>query len=234
MMMTVRMSFPSKSKTLSSPRGEIRITFNDAASADMTAMMRSVATNSFIFFLVRSLNGLQRFKGLQGINQGGSANSSTYLCEVGLLTDEEPLAGPCLLRSWDVLTMSCYWFPTRYFLLSLLHLGWRLYDSCRGTQPHYYPPDAPGNPPTHQPNYYYTINSTITQPRPTHLVVATGCCSTPLSRIPKCHFWGMWRIGHLKCFDFNSDSVFVDWCDKRKSYSHLREPAKYCLTDFLR
>ena len=99
MMMTVRMSFPSKSKTLSSPRGEIRITFNDAASADMTAMMRSVATNSFIFSLVRSLNGLQRFKGLQGINQGGSANSSTYLCEVGLLTDEEPLADPCLFRS---------------------------------------------------------------------------------------------------------------------------------------
>ena len=41
------------------------------------------------------------------------------------------------------------------------------------------------------------------------------------------------KNGHLKCFDFNSDSVFVDWCDKRKSYSHLREPAKYCLTDFL-
>ena len=91
-------------------------------------------------------------------------------------------------EAWDVLTMSCYWFPTRYFLLSLLHLSWRLYDSCRGTQPHYYPPDPPGNPPIHQPNYYYTINSTITQPRPSHLVVATGCCSTPLSRIPKCHF----------------------------------------------
>ena len=115
MMMTVRMSFPSKSKTLSSPRGEIRITFNDAASAEMTAMMRSDATNSFIFSLVRSLNGLQRFKGLQGINQGGSANSSTYLCEVGLLTDEEPLADPCLPRSLGCVNNQLLLIPHKIF-----------------------------------------------------------------------------------------------------------------------
>ena len=115
MMMTVRMSFPSKSKTLSSLRGEIRIPFNDAASAEMTAMMRSVATNSFIFFLVRSLNGLQRFKGLQGINQGESANSSTYLCEVGLLTDEDPLAGPCLLRSLGCVNNELLLIPHKIF-----------------------------------------------------------------------------------------------------------------------
>ena len=47
--------FPSKSKTLSSPRGEIRITFNDAASEEMTAMMRSDATNNFIFSLLSDL-----------------------------------------------------------------------------------------------------------------------------------------------------------------------------------
>ena len=115
MMMTVRMSFPSKSKTLSSPRGEIRITFNDAASAEMTAMMRSDATKSFIFSLVRSLNGLQRFKGLQGINQGGSANSLTYLCEVGLLTDEDPLAGPCLLRSLGCVNNELLLIPHKIF-----------------------------------------------------------------------------------------------------------------------
>ena len=115
MVMTVRMSFPSKSKTLSSPRGEIRITFNDAASAEMTAMMRRVATNSFIFSLVRSLKGLQRFKGLQGINQGGSANSSTYLCEVGLLTDEEPLADPCLPRSLGCVNNELLLIPHKIF-----------------------------------------------------------------------------------------------------------------------
>ena len=201
----------------------------------MTAMMRSDATNNFIFSLLSDLwTACKDLKGCKEfIKVEAPILQPTYVRLVCWLM-RSPWQILVCSEAWDVLTMSCYWFPTRYFLLSLLHLSWRLYDSCRGTQPHYYPPDPPGNPPTHQPNYYYTINSTITQPRPSHLVVATGCCSTPLSRIPKCHFWAMWKNGHLKCFDLNSDSVFVDWCDKRKSYSHLREPAKYYLTDFLR
>ena len=118
----------------------------------MTAMMRSDATNNFIFSLLSDL--WTACKDLKDSKVEAPILQPTYVRLVCWLM-RSPWQILVCSEAWDVLTMSCYWFPTRYFLLSLLHLSWRLYDSCRGTQPHYYPPDPPGNPLT---------NPTITTP----------------------------------------------------------------------